>query len=307
MSELNNMPYIKVPMFSDKEKVVKILEASGTSKAALARALEVDYTTLMRWLRGGVTPQPKQSRDIDQFFKDNVDIRNIVFELKKNIKNPLTIIKENQIIRDNFILKMTYNSNAIEGSRMTLKETKNVIDGNTIKGKELFEVFETINHKNAMKYMIETISSGFKIHKNYILKLHDIVMYNFNDKLPGKYRTGHINLTNANVALPSAQQVPVKMDKLIKNLNMYSEDPIGEIAKNHYEFEIIHPFFDGNGRVGRLVMATQFLSQGFAPSIIKIEDRYNYYMALEKCSFDNYKNIINMICDGVIEGYRLFL
>lgn len=298
--------YMKIPVFSDKEKIIKILEVTGTSKAALARALEVDYTTLLRWLKS-VKPQPRQSRDIDQFFKDNVDIREVVLDLQKRFRSPLKTLQANQRIKDDFILKMTYHSNAIEGSRMTMQETKAAIEGHSVKGKELFEILEAINHKNAMEYMLEVIHSAFKIDKGYILKLHEIIMYNFNDKLPGKYRTGHVNLTNTDIVLPSAQEVPIKMDRLIKMLNIYDKDSITKVARTHYEFEIIHPFFDGNGRVGRLIMATQLLSQGFAPSIIKTEDRYKYYMGLEKCNFDNYKNIVQMVCESVIEGYRLFL
>lgn len=297
---------MKIPIFSDKEKIMQILQETGTTKAALARAWEVNYSTLMRWLKD-IKPQPRQSRDIDQFFKDNVDMRHIVLSLKERVKNPLKIIKTNQKVKEDFILKMTYHSNAIEGSRMTIKETDTAIKGQKVKGKELFEIFEAVNHKNAMEYMLDVVHPGFRIDKKYILKLHEIVMYNFNQKLPGKYRTGHVNLTNADVALPSAQEVPIKIDKLLKDLNKYGVDPIGEIACRHYEFEIIHPFFDGNGRVGRLIVATQLLSQEFAPAIIKIEDRYKYYMGLEKCSFDNYKNITQMLCESIIEGYRLFL
>jgi len=297
---------MKVPVFSDREKIIKILEATKTTKASLARALEVDYTTLLRWLKN-VKPQPRQSRDIDQFFKDNVDIREVVLDLKKRVKNPLRTLQTDKRIKDDFILKVTYHSNAIEGSRMTMKETQTAIEGHSVKGKELFEIFEAVNHKNAMEYMLEVVHPGFKIDKKYILRLHEIVMYNFNDKLPGKYRTGHVNLTNADAVLPSAQEVPVKMDRLIKKVNIYDNDPIAKVAKVHYEFEIIHPFFDGNGRVGRLIMVTQLLSQAFAPAVIKTEDRYKYYMGLEKCNFDNYKNIVQMVCESIIEGYRLLL
>lgn len=297
---------MKVPMFSDKEKLVKILEATEATKADLARILEVHYTTIMRWLKNG-KPQLKQSRDLDQFFKDNIDMREIVLDLKKKVKNPLYILQTDQKIKNEFILKMTYHSNAIEGSRMSMKETKNAIEGERVKGKEMFEIFEVINHKNAMEYMLRTIKPQFKITKEYVLKLHEIIMYNFNDKLPGKYRTGHVNLTNSDVRMPSAQEVPVKMDKFLKNGNIYKDNLIERIARAHYEFEIIHPFFDGNGRVGRLLMATQLLANNFAPAVIRVEDRYKYYMGLEKYSFGNDKNIVQMVSESILEGYRLFL
>ncbi|MFH1846288.1 MAG: Fic family protein [Candidatus Omnitrophota bacterium] len=297
---------MKVPFFSDSEKLQKIINTTGISRTALAKRLEVDYKTIWRWLDNGVTPQIRQSRYIDQLFKEYVCLKEIVFKLKKHVKNPLEILKHDEKIQNDFFSNMTYHSNAIEGSRMTLKETEAAIAGKTVKGKELFEVLEAINHKNAMKYMLKTISPDFKINEKYILKLHEIVMYNFNNKLPGEYRTGYVNLTNTDIILPSAQDVPLKMGQLIKKINFYNNDPITKIAKDHYEFEIIHPFFDGNGRVGRLLMATQLLSQGLTPAVVRIEDRYKYYIALEKCHSGDFNNITQMVCDSIMAGYELF-
>ncbi len=234
-----------------------------------------------------------------------MDLREAVLEFKKRIKDPVKILKANREIREKFLLEMTYNSNAIEGSRMTLKETEMVFQGKKVRGKELFEVLEALNHKNALEFLLETIRPNFKIEEKYIFKLHEMVIYNFNNKLPGKYRTAGVNLTNAEVKLPSAQEVPLRMGRLIKNINRYGQDLIGKIAQDHYEFEAIHPFFDGNGRVGRLIMITQLLSKGFAPALIKVEDRYKYYMALGKADFGDTKNIVQMICDSILKGYEL--
>lgn len=296
---------MKVPEFSDQEKLEKILNKTGTSLANLAKRLELPYVTVWRWLKKGVKPHPRQSRDLDQVFKEYIDLREIVLSLRKKFPNPIEILKNNSEIRQNFILQMTYHSDAIEGSRLTLKETELAMDGQKVKGKEIFEILEAINHKNAMNYMFEVIKPGFKINLDYILKLHSTIIYNFNDKLPGKFRTGYVNLTNTEKKLPSAQEVPLRMDNLIKNINHYGNDPIGKITKDHYQFEEIHPFFDGNGRVGRLITATQLLSQGFAPAVVRIEDRYNYYMALGKADYGNHDNIVQMICDSIMAGYKL--
>jgi len=290
---------------SDKEKLKKILKETGVSRSELARRLEVSYKTIYRWLDKGVQPHLAQSRDIDQLFKEYADMREVVLALKRRLKDPVKILKTDKKIRDRFLLEMTYHSNAIEGSRMTRKETQNAFLGKKVKGKELFEVLEAVNHKNALEFLLENIRPNFKIDEKYILKLHEIIMYNFNNKLPGKYRTGFVNLTNTEMPLPSAQEVPLRMGKLLKGLNRYGKDPIGKIAQGHYEFEAIHPFFDGNGRVGRLIMITQLLSRGFPPAIIQVEDRYKYYMALGRADSGDSRNIVQMICDSIIKGCEL--
>ncbi|OGX39633.1 MAG: hypothetical protein A2984_00845 [Omnitrophica WOR_2 bacterium RIFCSPLOWO2_01_FULL_41_12] len=290
---------------SDKEKLKKILQATGVSRSELARRLEVSYKTIYRWLDKGVEPHLAQSRDIDDLFKEYLDLRDVVIGLKKKLKNPIRVLKTDKKIRDKFFLEMTYHSNAIEGSRMTRKETQDAFAGKKVRGREIFEILEAVNHKNALHFLMENIRPNFKINEKYILKLHEIVMYNFNDKLPGKYRTGFVNLTNTEIPLPSAQEIPLKMGKLINEINLYGNDPVGKIARGHYEFEAIHPFFDGNGRVGRLIMITQALNKGFPPAIIQVEDRYKYYMALGKADSGDFRNIVQMVCDSIIKGFRL--
>jgi Fic family protein len=294
-------------IFNDKEKLTLILKNAAISRSALGRLLEVGYKTVYRWLDEGRTPHPAASRRIDELFKEYVDLRQAVIRVKKGLLDPIKTLRRNKAIREKFLLEMTYNSNAIEGSRMTRRETDAAIHGRKVRGKELFEVLEAANHANAMKFMLEAIKPNFRITEDYILKLHSIVMYNFDDKLPGKYRTGFVNVTNTEKRLPSAQEVPIRMKRFVARVNRYGKDIIGKVANDHYEFESVHPFFDGNGRVGRLVLITQLLSKGYPPAMIQVEDRYKYYLALGKGDMGEFNNMVQMLCDSIIKGYYLLL
>lgn len=296
---------MKQILFTDKDKLKRLVEEARISRSELARLLGVSYKTIYRWLDKGTKPHPKQSKDIDELFKEHIDLSDWIYKIKRGMPDPIRFLRQKKEIRDKFFLLMTYHSNAIEGSRMSFKETEMVIAGKKVRGKELFEELEAINHHNALLSMLDEVKPNYKITEEYILKLHSIVMYNFNNKLPGKYRTGYMNLTNTEKVLPSAQMVPIKMRKFLKEINDYKGDIVKKIARDHYEFESIHPFFDGNGRVGRLIMITQLLSKGYPPAIIEVEDRYKYYLALSKGDMGDFKNLAQMICDSIVKGYNL--
>lgn len=298
---------MKKEISSDRKKLEGILAATKISRSELARLLEVDYKTVYRWLDLDITPHKAQSHRIDELFKEHVDLRGYVKALAGKLKDPIALLKSRNFTRKAFLLEMTYHSNAIEGSRMTVKETAAAFKGEKVRGREIFEIFEAVNHRNALEYMIETVKPGFKISEEYILKLHSIVMYNSSDKLPGKYRTGFVNVTNTEKKLPSAQMVPPLMGKFASGVNRYGKDMIGKIANDHYEFESIHPFFDGNGRVGRLIMNTQLLANALPPALIQIEDRHKYYFALGKGDLGDFTHMIQVVCDGIIKGYGLLV
>ncbi|MBI4357710.1 MAG: Fic family protein [Candidatus Omnitrophica bacterium] len=305
MSYHHNQKKAQPALLSDQAKLEALVSAAGFRRSKLAELLEVTYRTVYRWLDKGVRPHPAQSRRIDELFQEHIDLNPVVEKLRKTLGDPIGILKKNAEIEGRFFLEMTYHSNAIEGSRMTRKETELAFQGKNVRGKEPFEIFEAVNHRNALLEVMNQVRPGFRINEDYLLRLHSLVMYNFHDKLPGRYRTGYVNLTNTEKVLPSAQEVPVQMRKFLRWINRYAKNPLAKIGRDHYEFESIHPFFDGNGRVGRLLMITQLLSRGFPPAIIRIEDRFAYYFALGKGDLGDFKNLIQLVCSSVLRGYQL--
>lgn len=290
---------------SDKLKLQLILKQTRGTPTSLAQALDVPYRRLFSWLHEGRTPHPDMSEEIDELFKKHADLRPLTAMLKKQFPNPIHRALDDEKIQKELSLQLTYHSNAIEGNPMTLQETEMAIDGETVRGRKLADMLEAVNHRNALDHVLERAKPGFKIDKAFILKLHEIVMYNFKGKLPGRYRTGYVNLTNTEVRVPNAQQVPLEMDTLIAGINGYGRDPFGKIAAVHHRFETIHPFFDGNGRVGRLLMNAQLLSQGYAPAVIRIEDQKKYYTALAQCDEGRPESLTQLLCESVIKGYEL--
>lgn len=300
-------PYkIDQDVLSDRRKLEALTGQAGFTRTQLAGLIGVTYRTVVRWLDEGVKPHPLQSRRIDELFKEHADLIPTVEEIKKHFPDPVEILSGDPALREEFIVNVTYHSNAIEGSRMTIQETEKALAGHLVRGKEMFEIFEAVNHRNALLEVFSQVRPGFKITEEFILELHGIVMYNSHAKLPGRYRTGFVNLTNTEKKLPNAQEVPVRMKAFLKELNDYGKHPLVKMARDHYDFEAIHPFFDGNGRVGRLLMITQLLSQGYPPAMIRIEDQYAYYFALGRGDLGDYKNLIQMAAESVIRGY-LFL
>ncbi|MDD5440332.1 MAG: Fic family protein [Candidatus Omnitrophica bacterium] len=296
---------MKNVILTDKEKLELLMKEGGLTQTDIAKALEVSFNTVYRWLNKGIRPHPSQSRHLDGLFNEHIDRAMIVVKLAKGLKNPAGILKKDASIRERFMVEMTYNSNAIEGSRMTVMETKHAIDGDPVRGKQFFEVLEAVNHKNALLYLIEAVKPGFKITEEYILKLHSLVMYDFSNKLPGRYRTGRVNVTDTEVKFPSADMVPSKMKAFVRNAHAPAKNLIKKIANDHYDFEAIHPFFDGNGRVGRLIMSTQLLSSGFPPAIIRVEDQYDYYQALAKGDMGNFKLLSQMLSEAIMKGCEI--
>jgi len=297
------MPKSTLIPITSQEKLQSLLDEAGLSQSEIARALETNYRMVHRWLKEGIQPHLRMQRAIDALFKDHIDLTGPVFAICRKMKNPLTLLKNNQEIRERFFVLSTYHSNAIEGSRLTMQETQKALQGTSVKGKEPFEIFEAVNHRNAMMAMLEVVCPHFKITEDYLLKIHSIVMYNFHNQLPGKYRTGHVNLTNTEKPLPSAQQVPTKMKAFLRKINQYGSNPLKNIASSHYEFESIHPFFDGNGRVGRILMTTQLLANNLPPILIRIDDQYEYYMALGKADMGDYRNMLQMVAESVLRGF----
>ena len=200
-------------------------------------------------------------------------------ELSK--RRPLTQ-GEVERLRDEFLVEYTYNSNAIEGNTLTLQETAMVLEGVTIDQKPLKDHLEAIGHRDAFQY-VETLVRDKTELSEYVIKcIHSLVLMDRpEDK--GVYRRISVRIMGAFHEPPQPYLVEPMMNELILNHQQRKSaiSAIEAAALFHLDFEGIHPFIDGNGRTGRLLMNLELMQNGYPAIDVKFTDRRRYYEAFD--------------------------
>ena len=300
---------------SQKLKIIKNL--LGLTQTELARELGVSFATLNSWLNKRSTPHKRQQQHIDDFYRKCTGQKIIpdtasqakkeIIEIKsKRYKNIIKKIIGSPDIYEEFILSLTYNTNSIEGSTLTKDETADILFQNaTLPNKDLIEHLEAKNHQTALQYLFSEINSKYKINEEFILKLHGILMNGIR-KDAGQYRKHGVLIVGTNVPTANYLKVPVLMKKLIKDINGRNKDIIYAVAEIHSRFEKIHPFSDGNGRIGRLLMNAMLLKKNISPAVIKQKNKRFYYKYLNKSQQgEDYNLLESFLCDAILSGFAV--
>ena len=179
-------------------------------------------------------------------------------------------------LQEEFLVEFTYNSNAIEGNTLTLRETALVLEGVTIDKKPLKDHLEAVGHRDAFLYVQQLVTDKVAITEKVIKDIHSLVLMDRpEDK--GVYRSIPVRIMGAYKEPPQPYLVPVQMEQLIVEQKTEKRHPIENAALFHLQFEGIHPFIDGNGRTGRLVLNLMFMQCGYPPINVKFADRRRYY------------------------------
>ena len=198
--------------------------------------------------------------------------------LKK--RRPLTE-GELERLNEEFLVEFTYNSNAIEGNTLTLRETDMVLRGLTIDQKSFKEHMEVIGHKEAFDYVRQLVSENAPISEKIIKDIHYFVLADKKDDR-GVYRRVPVRIMGAAHEPVQPYLIVPKMEELLERYKSSEEDIVTKMARFHIEFEGIHPFIDGNGRTGRLLVNLELMKAGFPPIDIKFTDRLKYYQAFDE-------------------------
>ena len=207
-------------------------------------------------------------------------------------------------------IELTYNSNHIEGSRLTHDQTRYIFETNTI-GIEnevlnIDDIIETVNHFRCIDMVIDNAKANLT--EGFIKELHQILKSSTSDSrldwfAVGDYKKMPNEVGGMTTALP--EEIPEKMKKLLAEYNSRKEKGLDDILDFHVRFERLHPYQDGNGRVGRLLMFKECLKYQVVPFIIEDDLKMFYYRGLKE--WDNEKGYLRDTCLTAQDRYKAYL
>ena len=192
--------------------------------------------------------------------------------------NILEFILSNKEYLEDLITRSTYHSNAIEGSTLTYAETYAILYNDNsfkIEGKEPREIYEAINHKRALELVFKNLQNDEVFDDRFVKRLNETI--NRNIKEAEGYRHVQVFIQGSEHIPPEPEKVQNLMNYFVYNYNHDEQDIFTKIARYHIEFEKIHPFEDGNGRTGRLLINYELLKNNIPPVVISKEDRVKYF------------------------------
>ena len=222
------------------------------------------------------------AKPADGRFKSTESLLDMLARKKAELdtRRPLT---EGEVARltEEFVVEYTYNSNAIEGNTLTLRETDMVLRGLTIDQKPLKDHMEAVGHKDAFYYVNELVQNQEPMSEWVIKQIHYLVLADKKDDR-GVYRRVPVRIMGAQHEPVQPYLILPKMEQLMPTFAESKEHIVTKLARFHIELEGIHPFIDGNGRTGRLLVNLELMKAGYPPIDIKFTDRLAYYNAFDE-------------------------
>lgn len=203
-------------------------------------------------------------------------------------------------------VRMTYNSNHIEGSKLTEDQTRLIFETNTIDagdGVPVDDILETVHHFRAIDYVIDVAEE--ELTEEIVKRLHYILKHDTKDSTlswfaVGDYKRRANMVGGRETAKP--KDVPVRMKSLLTDYNARKAVTVNDVIALHAEFEYIHPFQDGNGRVGRLIVLKECLRHNIIPFIIEGSKKHFYYRGLSE-----WGNEKGWLTDTCLDGQDTFI
>ena len=292
------------------EQLKSIMLASGWSQEQLAQTLKVSFATLNSWINVRSTPRAKAIITIKKLYLDTVGVESVNAEALQSIKKESLSLKitperiaDNKDLLDRLTLYLTYHTNTIEGSTMTLSDVEEVLfEHKVLSNRTAVEQAEARNHQAALHWLLDELVNrrdDFTISVDFILGIH-LRLMNGIISGAGQFRTHSVRIMGSHVTLANWQKIPDLLEELVADIQNDNSDMIENIANFHARFEKIHPFSDGNGRTGRLIMLAQALSAGLVPPLVTKERKFAYYKYLELAQTkEDYKPLEYFIAESM--------
>ncbi len=289
------------------EGLEKALKEKGIGKTELSRELGLSTRTIAKIAKGEKLSK-RSIKKIADYLVESPDV--IMRELSDN--RILQVLREEKELKlsgglyHELQVRMTYNSNHIEGSKLSEDQTRRIFETNTLDvndGIPVDDVLETVHHFRAIDYVIDIAED--ELTEDIIKHLHYILMHDTKDSTLGWFAVGDYK-KRANVVggreTSKPSDVHRHMKALIDEYNVKENITIEDIISFHAEFEYIHPFQDGNGRVGRLVALKECLHHNVIPFIIEDAKKNFYYRGLTE-----WRNEKGWLTDTCLDGQDTFV
>ena len=247
------------------------------------------------WMIPADAKKPEDGR-----YKTSENLLLMIDRKKEELQNkrPLTA-GEVERLTEEFIVEYTYNSNAIEGNTLTLRETDMVLRGLTIDRKPLKDHMEAVGHKEAFEFVQDLVKNQVPLSESIIRQIHYLVLADKKDDR-GVYRRVPVRIMGAKHEPVQPYLIQPKMEQLLESYRNNTEHLITKLARFHIEFEGIHPFIDGNGRTGRLLINLELMKAGYPPIDIKFTDRAAYYNAFDEYHVKHNLNAMEKLFAGYV-------
>ena len=236
----------------------------------------------------------------DGRYKTSASLLEIIDRKKIELdsRRPLTA-GEVERLNEEFTVEYTYNSNAIEGNTLTLRETDMVLRGLTIDQKPLKDHMEAVGHKEAFDFVRELVLNDTPMSERVIQQIHYLVLADKREDR-GVYRRVPVRIMGAQHEPVQPYLIQPRMEQLMLSYTESTEHIVRKLARFHIEFEGIHPFIDGNGRTGRLLVNLELMKAGYPPIDIKFTDRVAYYNAFDEYHVKGKLNAMEKLFAGYI-------
>ena len=239
--------------------------------------------------------------------------------LNKKVDTPITLLdilrieKKSKLsggIYHKIQIELTYNSNHIEGSCLTHDETRYIFETNTIgidkKAINVDDIIETVNHFKCIDMIIDNANKN--ISEKLIKNLHKILKNSTSDSKKDWFAVGEYKKlpnTVGDILTAQPDEVEKKMKKLITQYNAKKTKLLDDLLDFHYKFECIHPFQDGNGRIGRLLLFKECLKYNIVPFIIDENLKLFYYRGLKE--WENERGFLRETCLMAQDKFKIYL